>query len=121
MTPEFAHAFAEEWIAAWNKHDLDRILSHYTDDFTMSSPIIVERMGEPSGTLHGKAAIREYWTRGLAALPDLRFDLEQVLIGAESVALLYRRKGGPRAVEVFFFESAGPDAGRVKRAAAHYA
>jgi ketosteroid isomerase-like protein len=38
MTAEFAAQFAEEWIAAWNSHDLDRILSHYADDFEMASP-----------------------------------------------------------------------------------
>lgn len=24
--------FAHEWIAAWNAHDLERILAHYADD-----------------------------------------------------------------------------------------
>jgi ketosteroid isomerase-like protein len=32
VTREFADPFAEEWIAAWNAHDLPRILSHYEDD-----------------------------------------------------------------------------------------
>ena len=27
----WAFEFAEEWIASWNSHDLDRILSHYTE------------------------------------------------------------------------------------------
>ena len=62
-----ARALAEEWIAAWNAHDLDRILSHYADDFEMTSPHIVERMGEPSGRLRGKTSIRIYWERALVA------------------------------------------------------
>ena len=42
MIPQsFANQFATEWIAAWNAHDLDRVLSHYEDDFEMSSPIVV--------------------------------------------------------------------------------
>ena len=28
MSPD---AFAAEWIAAWNAHDLDRILAHYAE------------------------------------------------------------------------------------------
>jgi len=55
---EFALRFAEEWIASWYAHDLGRILSHYTDDFEMSSPLIVQLMDEPSGTLKGKTAVR---------------------------------------------------------------
>ena len=39
LTKEFARRFAEDWIASWNSHDLARILSHYTEDFEMSSPI----------------------------------------------------------------------------------
>ena len=35
----WAQAFAEEWIAAWSSHDLERILAQYTDDFEMSSPL----------------------------------------------------------------------------------
>ena len=39
-----AERFADDWIAAWNAHDLEKILSHYTDDFEMSSPVIVSFM-----------------------------------------------------------------------------
>jgi len=113
---EFARRFADEWIAAWNAHDLERVLAHYTDDFEMSSPVIVEVVGEPSGTLRGKDAVRAYWTAALALRPDLRFELLDVLCGASSVTLLYNGHRGSSA-EVFFFD----EAGRVTRAAAHYA
>ena len=65
ITQEFARRFASEWIDAWNAHDLERILSHYTDDFTMSSPRIAVVAGEPSGILRGKDAIRAYWKLSL--------------------------------------------------------
>jgi ketosteroid isomerase-like protein len=32
LTEEFAQRFADQWIAAWNSHDLVSILSHYRDD-----------------------------------------------------------------------------------------
>lgn len=70
----WANEFAAEWIAAWNSHDLERILSHYVDDFEMSSPLIIERRMDPSGVLRGKAAIRDYWAVGLAAEPLLPFN-----------------------------------------------
>jgi ketosteroid isomerase-like protein len=66
---EWAREFAQEWVAAWNDGDLERILDHYADDFEMISPLIVERMGVASGTLKGKDAIRPYWSQGLAARP----------------------------------------------------
>jgi len=117
MDRAFAEAFAQEWIAAWNSHDLDRIFSHYTDDFEMCSPFIVERMNEPSGTLRGKPAIRPYWEWGLAADPPLHFELDQVLTGVESITICYRRTGKwSRAAEVLFFNGQG----RVVRGVAHY-
>jgi ketosteroid isomerase-like protein len=112
----FAERFAEEWIAAWNSHDLDRILSHYTDDFDFASPIIVQRMGVPSGRLKGKAAIREYWTNGLAWRPDLFFELKDVFVGVGSVVIHYAGLGRRAAAESFEFN----DAGLVFRSAAHY-
>jgi ketosteroid isomerase-like protein len=69
----WANEFANEWIETWNSHDLERILSHYTDDFEMSSPFIIERMNEPSGTLKGKDKIRPYWQIGLVQTPPLKF------------------------------------------------
>lgn len=115
LTREFADHFAEEWISAWNSHDLDAILSHYTDDFVMSSPRIAVLANEPSGTLRGKDAIRAYWKKALDLAPDLRFKLISTFVGADSIVLHYRGVRGLGA-EVFFFNADG----KVARAAAHY-
>lgn len=41
-----AHHFAQEWMEAWNAHNVERVLSHYTEDFEMSS---TQRFGEFEG------------------------------------------------------------------------
>jgi hypothetical protein len=115
ITNDFAIRFAEEWIESWNLHDLDRVLAHYTADFEMSSPVIARLMNEPSGTLRGKEAIREYWSKALARYPELHLELVDVFAGAASVTVTYRGHRGLSA-EVFWF---APD-GKVYRAAAHY-
>ncbi len=111
-----ADAFATEWIAAWNSHDLARILAHYADDFEFSSPFIVEIVGEPSGRLTGTAAVGAYWAQALARRPDLHFELTAVLRGMRSLVIHYRRHDGRLAAE--FFEL-GAD-GKVARSVAHY-
>lgn len=116
MTNEFAQCFAHEWIAAWNSHDLQRILAHYEDDFEMSSPVIPVLVGEPSGKLRGKAAVGAYWAQALRKLPDLHFELVTVLAGVDSVTIYYKGHRGLCA-EVLHF---GP-AGQVRAAFAHYA
>ncbi|MHB0887282.1 nuclear transport factor 2 family protein [Acidithiobacillus sp.] len=101
---------------SWNSHDLSRILSHYSDEFEMSSPVIIQVVGEPSGTLKGKDAVGAYWAKALALIPELRFELITTLIGVNSITLYYQGVRGS-AAEVFHF---GPDK-KVTRAYAHYA
>jgi ketosteroid isomerase-like protein len=115
MDIDQALKFADHWLESWNSHDLDKIMSHYSDDFVMSSPIIVSVMNEPSGTLKGKVLIREYWSRALTKYPDLQFEKLNVLLGANSVTIIYLGVRGLSA-EVFHFNSSG----LVHSAYAHY-
>ena len=116
ITKEFAQHFAEEWIASWNAHDLPRVLSHYTEDFEMSTPFIVALMNEPTGTLRGKDKVGTYWGNALEKYPDLRFELIDVLSGVDSVVIYYHSILGKKAVEFFLFDASG----KVYKAIAHY-
>jgi ketosteroid isomerase-like protein len=111
-----AQTFAQEWVDAWNSHDLDRILSHYADDFQMTSPFIVTMMDEPTGTIKGREKVRAYWAKALERLPDLHFDLIEVLASVDSITVYYHAILGKRAVEVFFLD----ENGKVRRGIAHY-
>ena len=117
MDKPFVEHFTTDCIDSWNAHDLDRILSHYSDQFEMSSPAIIQVAGEPSGTLQGKVAVRAYWKKALELVPDLQFELLQVLAGVNSITVHYKGARGRLAAEVFHF---GPDQ-KVTRAFAHYA
>ncbi len=116
ITPEFARRFADEWIAAWNSHDLERILSHYTEDCEMSSPFIARIMNEPGGTLRGREAVGAYWKRALERMPELQFELIDVLAGVESICLYYKSVRGLGAIEWLRFDARG----KVRQAMAHY-
>ncbi len=117
LDKKFADHFARDWVDSWNSHDLNRILSHYSDQFEMSSPVIIQVAGEPSGTLKGKDAVGDYWAKALQLIPDLQFELLSILIGVNSITLYYKGARGRLAAEVFHF---GPDQ-KVLRAYAHYA
>jgi len=100
ITPDLAQRAAESWVAAWNSRDLDTIMSHYTDDVTFWSPMIVKLMGDPNGKIVGKEGLRAYFTRGLAATPALHFTLLHVLTGVDSVTIYYRRHDNVEVAEV---------------------
>jgi hypothetical protein len=98
-------AFADEWIAAWNSHDLERILLHYADDIVFLSPIAQQLAG--NGRVSGVSALRSYWKKGLAAYPELKFELLNVLAGHECLTILYRNHRGQQVAETFEFGAAG--------------
>jgi hypothetical protein len=116
VTRDRALKFAQEWIAAWNAHDLERVLSHYTDDFEMSSPFIAALSGEPSGTLKGKTQVGAYWQDALKRIPDLRFELLDVFTCVNSITIYYKAVLGKLATEVLFLNQDG----KAYKALAHY-
>ena len=97
----FARQFAQEWVEAWNSHDLERILCHYDDEIRLVSPVALKLLKNGDGVVQGKAALREYFRRGLEAFPNLHFDLIDVLWGVETVAIYYGNKvRGNKTAEV---------------------
>jgi hypothetical protein len=107
--------FASEWIAAWNAHDLHRIVSHYRDDVLFMSPFAA-RGGAHDGVLRGLPALRDYFERALAVYSDLHFEPIAALSGVSSIALHYRSVEGREAIEVMELDAHR----QVHRAAAHY-
>lgn len=112
----FAKALADAWISAWNERDLPAVLAMYADDVEFASPLVVTFAGAPSGTLRGKAALRDYWARALAAIPELRLELEDLLVGVECLTIVYQGHRG-RAADTMWLG----DSGLVVRAEASYA
>src|SRR5512139_2121970 len=65
---------AERWLAAWNAHDVDRIVALYAPDARHSSSRVRTILGRDDDTLHGKDVIAEYFRAGLTRYPTLRFE-----------------------------------------------
>jgi len=105
MTIDEARAFAAEWIAAWNSHDLDRILSHYAGDIVFLSPFAQQLVG--NGRVSGLPALRAYWAKGLAAQLDLKFEFIDVRVGHDCLTILYRNHRGQQAAETCEFGADG--------------
>ncbi|MEV7403820.1 nuclear transport factor 2 family protein [Streptomyces sp. NPDC091267] len=103
MDLEFARKFAVEWQADWNSHDLERILTHYHEDVTFSSPMIARFTGDAAGTVRGKAELHAYWARGLELIPDLEFEVMDVRAGVDTLVIDYRNQIGGRVYEVLTF------------------
>jgi ketosteroid isomerase-like protein len=96
MTKDEARKLASDWVAAWNAHDLDLIMTHYEDAIELTSPVAAQLLGTADGKVAGKSNLRAYFQRGLEAYPELHFHLEDVLWGINSVVLYYTKRGHAR-------------------------
>ncbi|MEP6907153.1 MAG: nuclear transport factor 2 family protein [Pseudoxanthomonas sp.] len=117
MNDAYMQAFAIDWIDAWNSHDLERILRHYSEDIAVTSPFVEMIVGPGQGTISGKSALRNYWTAALTKYTDLKFDLFRAYPGVNSVVVHYRSVAGFLGMEFMRFD--GHDL--VCEVRAHYA
>jgi ketosteroid isomerase-like protein len=111
-----AKHFARRWIAAWNSHDLDTIMSHYAEDVVLISPTAARLLEDSSGTVKGGAAVRNYFKRGLEVYPNLHFELLDVMFGLSSIVVCYKNQKGTKTAEFMEFGKEG----RITRVVANY-
>ena len=45
-TPD-PNSYAEQWVQAWNAHDIEAVLDHFSDDVVFTSP--VDDSDKPAG------------------------------------------------------------------------
>jgi ketosteroid isomerase-like protein len=89
MTREQAEAFAQRWAAAWNERAVERVLAHFDDHVTFTSPTALAVVG--TATVRGKQGLRDYWNQALARIGSLRFAVDRVLWDGDSreLAIIY--------------------------------
>ena len=96
-----------EWIAAWNSHDLERVLALYAEDSEMTSDKIPALGFDASGTLRGKDNIRAYWSVALQRLPNLHFDLIDTYVSPDSIVVFYQNERGAKICEYLRLDPEG--------------
>jgi len=111
-----ARELADDWVKAWNSHDLDRIMAHYADDVVLISPVAVKILGDPPVRITNKAALRAYFKRALDVYPNLSFELIDLMWGLESVVLYYVNQKRSKTGE---YMEIGPT-GKISKVVANY-
>jgi limonene-1,2-epoxide hydrolase len=67
------------YYAAWVRDDLEAVFALCTDDLVA--------VNVPIGPIHGKAAVREYFTKFSRGMSNKRYDVEQIVVSG-NVALV---------------------------------
>ena len=110
-----ADAFAREWAAAWNSHDVDLIADHYRHDIQYYSPFAA-RLGART-PLSGRGGLRRYVAAALERYPSVQFGPDLVAAaGAGSIAIAYRSVDNLLAIETLTID----DHGLITVARCHY-
>ncbi|SEW23050.1 nuclear transport factor 2 family protein [Chitinophaga arvensicola] len=106
----------EAWLQAWNSHNIDDIMLHYDDNILFYSPVIRQLTNDPEGCIRGKEALKAYFLKGLAAYPDLHFELYHILEGINSLVLYYKSINNKLSAEMMVIN----EKGLVTEVRAHY-
>ena len=106
LTQAYAQSKAQNWVDAWNRRDLDTVMAHYADDVSVCSPLVKRRLQKSDGWLHGKSALRDYFAIGKGN-PDLHFTLQSVLLGVQSMSMVYARENGIQVVDTMELSADG--------------
>jgi ketosteroid isomerase-like protein len=105
-TPE-PNSYADQWVRAWNAHDIEAVLGHFSDDVVFTSPVAARVVPESGGVVRGKAALRDYWTTALSQQANLQFELIGVYSGESTLVINYRNHRDQLVNEVLTFDGDG--------------
>jgi ketosteroid isomerase-like protein len=98
-------ALVHAWVDAFNARDLEAILALYADDIVTETPLLLKLGRDGVPVLEGKAALRDYFARALAAAGPIQFTPVHLAVDGEVALLEYDREaphgGRPSVVERF--------------------
>ncbi|HVJ40753.1 MAG TPA: nuclear transport factor 2 family protein [Dongiaceae bacterium] len=76
-TPIDPITFTRNWIAAWNRRDIDAVLAHYAETAIFVTPKADSIIGR--GEVRGKAELRQYWATISGQINSLVFTPDRAL------------------------------------------
>ncbi len=82
---------AKLWLQAFNKHDLEELLSLYDSEAIHYSPKLKTRHPETNGFIKGKEALRLWWQDAFERLPQLVYEEKTIITGNDIIFMEYIR------------------------------
>ena len=85
------HTIAKNWLAAFNEHNLENLLSLYHENAEHFSPKLKLRDPKSEGKIKGKAAMRNWWKDAFDRLPELTYKEVTITADDDRVFMEYTR------------------------------
>jgi len=83
---------ANDWMAAFNIHDLEALLSLYDDNAQHFSPKLLIRQPETKGLIQGKEAMRNWWQDAFDRIPSLKYIPITFTANDDRIFMEYKRQ-----------------------------
>ena len=84
-------SIANDWFDAFNRHDLEALLALYDEQAAHYSPKLKIHQPETDGYIKGKAQLRAWWQDAFTRLPQLHYQVLQIMHNEESIFFEYIR------------------------------
>ena len=85
-------SIAFKWFAAFNEHNLEKLLSLYDDRAQHYSPKLKVKNPESNGLISGKDALRNWWKDAFDNIPTLQYEVKSLTSNEYRVFMEYIRK-----------------------------
>jgi hypothetical protein len=110
MTNSEAEKFAQEWIQCFNRREIQKVLGHFADACTFTSPRAPAFAGK--ATLDSRDELSAYWTAAVESTRSLHFTLDRVVNdpSSDTLVILYIAQidnQRNRAAEIYRFDQSG--------------
>lgn len=87
---EAARELERRWDEGWNGEDVATIMSPFAADVVFTSPFVGRISGDPTVTsIVGRDALRDYVTAALRRTPGIRYTVDAVYLGTDTIVLDY--------------------------------
>jgi len=116
VTQAQAERLARDWLAALGRRDPEGLLARCAEEVELTSPFVTQLLGDPRGTIRGKATLRMYFSLAFSLFPDLTVTLLRVYTGVDSLVVEYRGAEDQLAAEMLVLNPAG----QIVRVHCHY-
>jgi hypothetical protein len=107
VDPGTAGRIARQWLHAWNAHDAAGVVEHFAADVEASSPLIELRRPGSGGRLRGRDEVLGFYEEGLRLLPNLHFEIVDVLRGIDEITIVYRNQARALVAETLTLGAGG--------------
>ena len=83
---------ALKWLEAFNKQDIEKLITLYSDDAVHYSPKLKILQPETMGFIKGKSHLKQWWVDAFERLPQLHYQLIILTANDKAVCIEYVRK-----------------------------